>query len=282
MFQKGFFRLTLCLLVFLAACDSDTDKKSSGNKKEVDKDTEQSEPKPTEKGDAEAAQEKQESVEEKPSKPLYPRLNDENAEEFLREYGKDHPQTRVLIQTNYGDITVKLYEDTPLHRANFLYLIERGYYDPVEITRIIDEFMIQGGNSQDSKPSDMRYLIGKYTIPSEFRLHHIHKKGALAMSRNYEDNPEKRSSAYNFYLVDGRKIGDMGLFNAEKQRGEKYSEKQEEIYRTVGGAAHLDYEHTVFGEVVDGMEVVEEISQLRTDKADWPIKLVEVRMKVLD
>jgi cyclophilin family peptidyl-prolyl cis-trans isomerase len=281
MFKRVFFSILLATM-FLVQCRSEPDQEKTvqDDSKEVTNEVEK-------EGEEVAADTTEKDLpkqpaEKKPNKPVYPRLNDENAEEFLREYGKEHRQTRVLIKTNYGDITVKLYEDTPLHRANFLYLIERGYYDPVEITRIIDDFMIQGGNSQDSKPSDMRYLIGKYTIPSEFRLHHIHKKGALAMSRNYEDNPEKRSSAYNFYIVDGRKIGDMGLFNAEQQRGEKYTERQEKIYRNVGGAAHLDYEHTVFGEVIDGMDVVEEISELKTDKADWPIKHVEVRMKVLD
>ena len=226
-----------------------------------------------------ASPEKKEEQIQKTTRTIYPRLNDGNCVDFLTEYGKKHPETRVLIHTNHGDIEVELFEETPLHRANFLYLIERNYYNPTEIVRVVKNFVVQGGNSEEVEPAEKRFMIGDHTIPAEFRPSAIHLKGALAMSRSYENNPDKRSSAYDFYIVHGRKMGLADIYDAQKRRS--YTDDQIEAYKTRGGAIHLDEEHTVFGRVVKGLEVVDRIASVETDKSGWPRHHIEVRMEVL-
>lgn len=211
---------------------------------------------------------------------IYPRLNNETVVDFLQEYAEEHPQTRVLMETNFGDIELRLYKETPIHRANFLYLIEREYYNPTEILRIVKNFVIQGGNSEEPEIAEKRWLIGEYTLPPEFTDDAIHLRGALAMSRSYVNNPDKRSSGYDFYIVHGKKIGPTEIYEAKQKRD--YTDSQIEAYQTTGGAIHLDQEHTVFGEVVRGISVVNKIASLETDKSGWPKQRVEVRMKILD
>ncbi|MGB1032146.1 MAG: peptidylprolyl isomerase, partial [Flavobacteriales bacterium] len=177
-----------------------------------------------ETSEPESAKELEMEVEEpevKKEKPIvnegFPRLNDQNVEEFLRAYGEENPETKIKITSEYGDIEIELFEDTPLHRANFIYLINRGYYSPTELVRVIKGFMIQGGNSEEIGPASDRMLMGSYCIPEEMSMRHVHHRGALAMSRIYEDNPEKCSSGYDFYIVQGSKYKGVHIFKAEQE-----------------------------------------------------------------
>ena len=199
----------------------------------------------------------------------------------MEEFGATHLETRVLMKTDYGEIEVELFDDTPFHRANFLYLIERDYFYPTQLVRVVKGFVIQGGNSEEVEDQEQRFLIGDYTLPAELKPHHLHLTGALAMSRSYENNPEKRSSAYDFYIVDGAKVGQTGLFQAQEKNGMNYATTQKERYFKQGGTPHLDREHTVFGRVTKGMNVVNEIADLPTDASEWPIKEVKIFMEVL-
>lgn len=213
---------------------------------------------------------------------VYPPLDERDAVAFLTDYGKRVVISEVKLNTPYGEITVRLYDDTPLHRANFLYLIERRYYNPTTIVRVVPDFVIQGGNSEELEDRRMRSLIGSYTLPSEFRGHHIHKRGALAMSRSYVENPGKRSSAYDFYIVLGKPLSQASLYSTSLDNQRDYTEEQKNVYLSSGGAPHLDNEHTVFGEVIRGMDVVEQISRVERDASDWPREHLEVRMEVLN
>jgi len=177
----------------------------------------------------------------------------------------------VLLQTNYGDIIVRLSDSTPLHRDNFLKLVKTHYYDSVLFHRVIKNFMIQSGdpNSKQAKPGEPLGEGGPdYTIPAEFRTTLFHKKGVIAAAR--DNNPEKASSGSQFYIVQGKIFSDAGLDSVETYRlnGRKIPADQREVYKTIGGTPHLDQNYTVFGEIVKGLDVVDKIASVATSKGD--------------
>ena len=244
----------------------------------------------------------------------------------------------VLIETPFGNMKVKLFNETKLHKANFLKLVNEHFYDSLLFHRVIEGFMIQGGDPY-SKHADAFKLLGDsdlhYTIPAEFNKNLFHKKGMLCAARNGDDvNPTKASSAVQFYIVQGKVRTDEDLrkfekrinkdlitklknellskqensdlkqkitrFKDEKQSdsllvynmiAEKlidseyektehytFSKEQQTIYKTIGGTPHLDTNYTVFGEVIEGLEVIDKIAQAKTNKDDRP--LIDLRMKI--
>ena len=191
----------------------------------------------------------------------------------------------VLLQTSVGDITIRLSDSTPLHRDNFLKLVKQGYYDSVLFHRVINHFMIQAGDP-DSKNAPAGKPLGNggpsYTIPAEFRTTLFHKKGAIAAARQGDNvNPDKASSGSQFYIVHGKTFSDAGLDSLETYRlkGKKIPADQREAYKTYGGTPHLDQGYTVFGEVINGLEVVDKIASVSTSRSadrDRPLENVMI------
>lgn len=195
--------------------------------------------------------------------------------------------TKVLIETSMGNITIMLYDETPLHRDNFIKLVESNFYDSILFHRVINNFMIQAGDPT-SKNAAPDVLLGDsdtdYTIPAEFDYpKYYHKKGALAAARTGDDeNPERRSSGSQFYIVQGRTFTDEKLDKYEAHLGIKMPAEIREYYKTVGGTPHLDTQYTVFGEVLEGMDVVNEIAAVETNKDDRPLVDVRIlKMKII-
>ena len=191
-------------------------------------------------------------------------------------------QRQVMITTDFGNIVLKLYNKTPLHRDNFIKLVKGHFYDSLLFHRVIKKFMIQGGDpeSKHAKPGE---LIGegslKYTIPAEFDTSLFHKKGALAAAREADaQNPEKRSNASQFYIVDGKTYTNDQMDRMEEKLHIKIPENHREIYRTIGGDPFLDMSYTVFGEVVSGLDVVDKIASLPADDNNRPLE--NIRMKI--
>ena len=185
-------------------------------------------------------------------------------------------ETLVLIKTSLGDITVKLYNDTPLHRDNFIKLINEGWYNNSPFHRVINNFMIQGGHNQDGS------VDPGYTIPAEFRANHIHKKGALAAARQGDHvNPKKASSGCQFYIVQGQVLTDAHIQMYQQRMGLTFTKEQIEAYTTVGGTPHLDGEYTVFGEVVEGLEIIDKIANVKTGYMDVPVEAVTMTIEIL-
>jgi peptidyl-prolyl cis-trans isomerase B (cyclophilin B) len=189
----------------------------------------------------------------------------------------------VKISTSKGDCIVRLYNETPLHRDNFLKLTKEGYYNGTIFHRVIKNFMIQGGDP-DSKNATPEAMLGNggpaYTIPAEISDSLFHKKGVLAAAR--DNNPEKASSGSQFYLVQGKVLTDEQLDNLEKTRlKHKIPADQREVYKTMGGTPHLDRNYTVYGEIVKGIEIVDNIASVETGKADRPKKDVKMMVTVL-
>ena len=184
----------------------------------------------------------------------------------------------VLIKTNKGDITVMLYNDTPEHRDNFLKLAKEGFYEGRIFHRVINQFMIQAGWTKEG-PDNPDYLI-----EAEINKNHIHKKGALAAARKGDNvNPERKSSGCQFYIVQGRKLNEQMLSQFEARSGMEYTEEQRKIYKTKGGTPHLDGKYTVFGEVIQGLEIVEKIAAVETGQGNRPKQDVIIEsMEVLD
>jgi cyclophilin family peptidyl-prolyl cis-trans isomerase len=191
--------------------------------------------------------------------------------------------TKIKITTDSGVIIVKLYDSTPLHKANFIKLVEQGFYDSLMFHRIISGFMIQGGdpNSKNAEPGAMLGSGGgdMQRIPAEFRPELIHLKGALAAARDM--NPEKASSACQFYLVQGKRWSDAELDQIEKKINVKYTPAQRNAYKTVGGTAFLDQDYTVFGMIVKGIEVVDKISSAAKNEMDRPNQDIRMKMEVV-
>ena len=190
---------------------------------------------------------------------------------------------RVKITTDSGVIIVKLYDSTPLHRDNFVKLVKQGFYDSLLFHRVIPQFMIQGGDplSKTAKPGEMLGMGGgdMARIPAEFRPGLFHKKGALAAAR--DGNPERASSACQFYLVEGKVYTDQELDMIQQSKGVTYTPAQRQVYKTIGGTPFLDQDYTVFGEVEKGIEVIGKIVNVPRDAGNRPLGDVHMRMELL-
>lgn len=190
----------------------------------------------------------------------------------------------VEVRTDLGKIHLILFEQTPLHRENFIKLVKNGYYNDVLFHRVIDKFMIQGGDP-DSKTAVAGQALGSgdagYTIPAELSPSLFHRKGAVAAAR--DNNPQQASSGAQFYIVQGRVWNDEDL-QKQIDRGHTrapervYTDEQKQVYKTVGGTPHLDGSYTVFGQILDGYDVVDAIARQPRDAKDRPLK--DIRMQV--
>ena len=189
-------------------------------------------------------------------------------------------KTVVVISTNFGDMIVELYNETPQHRDNFIRLVDEGFYNGTLFHRVIPNFMIQGGDP-DSKGAAPGVQLGNggpgYTVPAEFIDNLYHKKGVLAAARLGDAvNPKKESSGSQFYIVQGQVFTEEKLSSLSLRSRKKYSEEQVKTYGVIGGTPHLDGSYTVFGEVVKGLEVVGLIANQKRDENNRPLKNVEM------
>ncbi|MFO7719403.1 MAG: peptidylprolyl isomerase [Gillisia sp.] len=182
-----------------------------------------------------------------------PMLVQEELIPFLLEYGKENPENRIRIKTRFGDIEVTLYRDTPLHRGNFLFLTKQGYFDGTYFHRVAEGFVIQGGNSDNRETSVKRNNIGSFLIPSEFQAGHRHTRGAFSAAKYAEQNVSKASSPFEFFIVQSER-----------------------------GAHHLDNDHTVFGRVTKGMEVVDSINKQPVSQGEWPMQNVRMEVEIIE
>lgn len=219
-----------------------------------------------------------------PSEPAreFPRLSSKNAKDFFLEYGKNNPETKVKITTRLGDIKIRLYEETPLHRASFIFLTKQGYYNDTYFYRVVQKFIVQGGDTDREVTAMKRDDIGQYTLPNEIQEGLYHKKGAVCTARSWDNNPLKVSDPFNFYLVHGEQLHDDYLNRLERQDGKKFTPKQREVYSTVGGCAHLDGEHTVFGEIYEGFDVLDAIAAEEIDDVEWPKEDIVMQVEVIE
>ena len=195
----------------------------------------------------------------------------QNVKEVLIRYGNENPENEVIMETEFGTMRIHLYEDTPLHRANFIKLIKEGHYQEAEFYRIFYQFMIQGGDFDRQLP---------YMIPAEFNKKYIHKKGALSMARQDEDNPDLQSSSTEFFIVHGGKYADYQIDDETASLGLTLTPEQRSIYMTSGGYMSLDQKYTVFGEVIEGLEVIEKIASVKVFNEDKPLKKIPVSIRI--
>jgi len=187
---------------------------------------------------------------------------------------------KVKIETTKGTMIAILYDETPIHRDNFVKLAESGFYEGLLFHRVINTFMIQGGDPE-SKNAGPNQQLGNggpgYTLPAEIVPKYFHKKGALAAARTGDAmNPQRRSSGSQFYIVQGKKYTDMQLDSMEKQMNTVFTKEQRNNYVEIGGVPHLDAQYTVFGEVIEGLDVIDKIASVETGKNDRPVEDVKI------
>ncbi len=206
------------------------------------------------------------------TKPKGPVITQETIREVLTQYGKENPENEVVIETKQGTIRLRLYEDTPLHRANFVKLIKEGFYDEANFYRIVFEFMIQGGDLKQNLT---------YKVPAEFSPKYFHKKGALSMARVSENNPEMQSSASDFFIVHGGGYSEADIGIDARNLGLTLTPEQKQAYLTQGGYMELDQKYTVFGEVIEGLEVVDKIASEKVFDVDKPLKEIPLKIKLV-
>ncbi len=185
----------------------------------------------------------------------YPVITNENMVSFLTEYGKENPETKVLISTSFGSIEIELYKDTPLHRASFIYLVKQHYFDETFFHRVVPDFIIQAGNSDLSSTPKKRAKLGKgYLLPAEIISGRNHEYGTVSGAKEYRENPDNRTAPYEFFIFLGPK----------------------------SSTDHLNGNYTIFGRVTNGMDVVEEISKVKADGGDWPLESIYITANVLE
>ena len=190
----------------------------------------------------------------------------------------------VQISTSHGDIKVKLYNETPAHRDTFIALVKRGYYDNLLFHRVIEDFVVQGGDptSKTAGPEAILGSAGKdFKMPTETNNNLIHKKGALAFAMVEEIDSLSLTLGGQFYIVKGKKITNGEISLIEKKYSKSYTEDQKKTYGEDGGLPHLDGINTVFGEVLKGMDVVEKISKAATNDFDRPLEDVKFSVTIL-
>ena len=180
-------------------------------------------------------------------------ITSKNAIDFLIAYGEEHKENKVLLKTRLGNITIQLYDDTPLHRASFIFLTDVGYFNTTCFHRVVPNFIVQGGNSESSKTLRVRNQYQNFTIPPEFRAHRKHKYGAVAAARDWEYNISKKSNPFEFYIIQGKQ-----------------------------GAHHLDNDHTVFGEIISGYNVIDKIVNLKAGRDEWPYDDVFIEAIIIE
>ena len=176
------------------------------------------------------------------------KLSDTNVMEFFLEYDKHNKENKVRIYTDFGNIDIQLFENTKFHRSNFIYLTKKNYFTGTQFYRVIDNFIIQAGNSDNKKIQQKRKKIGKYLLPNDPNRGYSHKRGVVSMPSSFVDNPYKMASAFEFFIVQNKK-----------------------------GAHHLDGNYTIFGKVIKGMETVDKIAATPTDDLDWPIQNIYIK-----
>jgi len=181
------------------------------------------------------------------------KLNEKNAIPFLYEYSKKNLEDKVKISTEYGDIVILLYKNTNIHRSNFIFLIKKKYFDGTIFHRVVPDFIIQGGNSDDSKILLKRRQIGRYLLPPDTRKGNKHHRGVISMPSSEIDNPHKLASPFEFFIVQQN-----------------------------SGAYHLDKDYTAFGRVIKGMDVVDKINNEKTDDRETPHKNIYIKAIVVD
>ncbi|MCH2023517.1 MAG: peptidylprolyl isomerase [Saprospiraceae bacterium] len=189
----------------------------------------------------------------------------------------------VELTTDYGNIDIMLYAATPKHRDNFVKLVKQGFYDSLLFHRVINNFMIQGGDPESKNAEPTKLLGGGgpgYTIPAEFVDSLIHIKGALAAARMGDNvNPQKESSGSQFYIVQGQKVKPSLLTQMQSRNGINYSTEQQKAYSELGGTPHLDGAYTVFGRVIKGLEVIDKIANVECNRSR-PVKDVIMKIKI--
>ena len=176
------------------------------------------------------------------------RLSDDNVMEFFLDYNKTNKENKVRIFTDYGEIDIMLFENTKFHRSNFIYLTKMNYFQNTQFYRVINNFVIQAGNSDNRKISQKRKKIGRYLLPNDLNKGHTHKRGMVSMPSSLVDNPYKMASPFEFFIVQKK-----------------------------DGAHHLDGDYTVFGMVIKGMDTVDKIASRPTDNRDWPIDNIYIK-----
>ncbi|WP_417935066.1 peptidylprolyl isomerase [Flagellimonas lutaonensis] len=181
-------------------------------------------------------------------------LTEENAIDFFFNYADTLSQNKVKLTTSMGSFTIQLFDDVPYHRANFIYLTRKGYFDNTQFHRVVKDFIIQGGNSDDRKTANKRREIGRYLLPPDAKKGYKHHRGVISMPSSERDNPHKLASPYEFFIVV-----------------------------TKPGSYHLDGSYTPFGRVIEGMDVVDAINNVPVGDGDWPLQNVYIeKAEVLD
>jgi cyclophilin family peptidyl-prolyl cis-trans isomerase len=179
----------------------------------------------------------------------YPVLNGlVEAMEFFLEYDKHHKENKVRLTTDFGSIDILLFNETKFHRSNFIYLTKRGYFKDTQFYRVINNFIVQAGNSDDKKTARKRAAIGRYLLPTDTERGFTHERGVISMPSGEIDNPYKLASPFEFFIIQQK-----------------------------GGSHFLDGDYTIFGKVIKGMDVIDKIAAVETDEADWPLRNIYIR-----